>query len=228
MLVEVRSVGLQGLGAMCPDGVTPYYPGTVCPVAEAPASNTPVYAPPVPTYTYSQSPGAIEDSYAAAAAEGQQAEAKGAQLGIPTVCEVVTNRNPISGEDKYWADCTVKGVEGNDAGLLLQPGGFNVALDTLYAETAPGYVGPGGTSQTAQQQASASTNQPNQSVPPTDTSMPMANGVTNPADRIAAGNASAGNAVPIAPPFASSLDSSTWLLVGGAVLVGLFLMKGGR
>ena len=71
-------------------------------------------------------PGAGEASRAAALAEQQEAIRQATARGLPISCEVVENSAP--GMPAIWQSvCTVAGVPGNDAGLLIRPGGLEIA-----------------------------------------------------------------------------------------------------
>ena len=136
-------------------------------------------------------PGAAETSRDAALREQNEAIRQAQARGLPISCDLVLNSAPgVPG--LWWSACTVAGVPGNDAGLLIRPGGLEIAAAEARRVTGqpvpllpatPAYVPPvtnqpgvmptGTVLPTAQDTASATTNKPNQSVPPRDTSVPM-------------------------------------------------------
>jgi hypothetical protein len=96
-----------------------------------------VYTDPTRSYAEAvQTPGAAEQTAAAAQAEADEAERQGAALGVSVDCEVRANCSPVvSGGSPgsetaclYWSECTVAGNPGHDAGLLIRPGGFQIAV----------------------------------------------------------------------------------------------------
>jgi hypothetical protein len=72
-------------------------------------------------------PGELEQTAADAQAEGAEAERQGRALGLNVSCQVVPNCDVVGNNCRYWSDCTVNGTEGHDAGLLIRPGGWNIA-----------------------------------------------------------------------------------------------------
>ncbi len=142
------------------------------------------------------SPGAAEASRDAALREQNEAIRQAQARGLPISCDLVLNSAP--GVPGLWSSiCTVAGVPGNDAGLLIRPGGLEIAAAEARRVTGqpvslqpatPAYVPPtanqpgvmpaGTVLPTAQDTASAATGKPNQSVPPRDTSVPMTTAAT--------------------------------------------------
>ena len=69
----------------------------------------------------------LETTEAAAAGEASMAEAAGRRLGLDISCRTYQNYNP-AGPSLFGNDCTINGQSGHDAGLLLRPGGFEIAV----------------------------------------------------------------------------------------------------
>lgn len=69
----------------------------------------------------------LETTEAAAAGEASMAEAAGRRLGLDISCRTYQNYNP-GGASLFGNDCTINGQSGHDAGLLLRPGGFEIAV----------------------------------------------------------------------------------------------------
>lgn len=166
-------------------------------------------------------PGAGESSRAAAEAEQAEAYRQAAQRGIPISCQIRTNSAP-GVPAMFWSECSVGGDPGHDAGLLIRPGGWNIATTAVNTATgqqlspgsAPTVTPPG-----QQAAASVATGRPNQSVPPADTSIPMRTGVPNTGAAMA-------NAGKPAPQVAEPATDWTWLLVAGAAAV--FFLRGAK
>lgn len=160
-------------------------------------------------------PGAGESTLAAAEAEQAEAYRQAAQRGIPISCQIRVNSSPYS-PAVYWSECSVGGDPGHDAGLLIRPGGWNIATTAANTATgqqlspgsAPAVIPPG-----QQAAASVATGRPNQSVPPTDTTVPMKTGITNTGAAMA--NASQ-PATAEAPAVEGIAGSWTFLLLAGA------------
>ncbi len=154
-----------------------------------------------------QSPGAAESSRDAALREQNEAIRQAQARGVPISCDLVLNSAP--GVPGLWQSvCNVAGNPGNDAGLLIRPGGLEIAVTEArrvtgqpvsLAPSTPAYVPPatnqpgvmpaGTILPTAQDQASAATGRPNQNVAPRDTSVKMSTGITNTGAAMAAGQA---------------------------------------
>jgi hypothetical protein len=214
----LRAGLLAGLGEdPCP-AIAPirWSDGTCSNYAEPGTIPLPGAQPGLPP-NYSPTPGAAEASRAAADAEGAEAERQGAALGLSVDCITRANCGPsaIGGnpgpvECLYWSECTVNGDPGHDAGLLIQSRGWQVAA------TEASYQLPS----SSQAAASTVTGRPNQSVPPKDTSVPMDNGVTNPAARMASSGT-------VLLPGGFEVSTGTLLLVAAGAAA-LFLMRGRR
>lgn len=166
-------------------------------------------------------PGAGESSRAAAEAEQAEAVRQARERGIPISCQIRTNSAP-GVPAIFWSECSVGGDPGHDAGLLIRPGGWNIATAAVNTATnqnlspgsAPPVIPPG-----QQAAASAATGRPNQSVPPADTSVPMKTGVPNTGSAMSAAQAGAAPA----PSPAVGADWTWLLLAAGAAL---FFMRG--
>ncbi len=70
--------------------------------------------------------GAAEATRAAAEAEGAAAMAGGRARGLNVACETRENKSPNS-PSMFFSECVVNGTPGHDAGLLIRPGGYEIA-----------------------------------------------------------------------------------------------------
>ncbi len=166
-------------------------------------------------------PGAGESTRAAAEAEQAEAMRQARERGVPISCEIRTNSAP-GVPAIFWSECTVAGVPGHDAGLLIRPGGWNIAATEAARVTgqsislvpvAPAYIPPG-----AQAAASAATGRPNQSVPPADTSVPLRTNVPNTGSAMAAGQTMPAAVLPAV--------ENNWLLLAAAGAAAWFFLRG--
>ena len=70
----------------------------------------------------------LERSMAEAEAKARAAEAQGRALGLNVRCSTYQNTSPSSLHPTlFGTDCTVNGASGNDADLLMAPGGWRIA-----------------------------------------------------------------------------------------------------
>jgi hypothetical protein len=138
----------------------------------------------------------IVSNRAQAEAQAAAAVAAGRARGLDVQCQLILNEG-TPGYDGLWTtDCRWPGaVDSHDAGLLIQPRGFDIAMNEEHAAATGGrpiiqqswlpvlqFSNPVPTVPAApasQAQASTATNRPNQSVPPRDTSVPMPTGIPN-------------------------------------------------
>lgn len=184
-----------------------------------------------------QAPGAAEASRDAALREQQEAIRQAQARGVPISCDLVLTSAP--GVPGLWNSvCEVAGNPGNDAGLLIRPGGLDIAVTearrvtgqpvsiapstpawTPPAVNQPGVMPAGTILPTAQDQASAVTGRPNQSVPPRDTSVKMSTGIPNTGAAMQAGQA-------VTEPLALPVTPSWVYLAAGAAA--LFFLMGRR
>lgn len=166
-------------------------------------------------------PGAGEANRAAAQAEQDEAIRQARERGIPISCELRTNSAP-GVPAIFWSECTVAGVPGHDAGLLIRPGGWNIATTEALRVTgeyiSPGSVTPAYIPPGQQAAASAASGKPNQSVPPQDTSVPLKTGITNTGAAMANGQQQATAALP-------AVETNWLLLAAGAAALWFFTRR---
>jgi len=204
-------------------------------------------------------PGQIYSDPSIVQAQATAAEQLAASQGVNLKCVLVQNEGTPGFPGLWTTDCRFPGaVNSYDAGLLLQPGGLRIAqtenaqainsglpiIQPTWLNTNP-FVGTtfenyglapstqvvaAPPTPLTQAQASTLTNQPNQSVPPRDTSVPMATGVPNTGVAFAGGvpntgAAFAGGLVHQFERFGESSGIGTTGLLIAAAIAAFFLLK---